>query len=400
MRPHPIFRYLALVILISMAGGRAWGATASEYSNAGYQYYKAKNFSQAILYFNGALNLEPNNTSALSGRANCYYYLGQYQAALADYQRIQLLVPSPQVSQFIQTLQEKITAAAPKAEPSAPAASSQVGVTFALAPKPASKFGFRFEPGMSFMSLTNFQTNGQTYQSETVAYLNSVDQKTAYSGHVPTATANLGLEAVYKLSPNLELSLPLGFIPVGTADDNFAAPDLGEIFSDSFQISVFMVGLSVRYLIGTGDFQPFVSAGPLLVPISISYTSNLTNANGVYTGSGSFSSMGFGGQAQLGLDWHIGETFVLSPFAGFQVVTASGFTSSNFSNSGNGVNVAGQNAQLEMVPTAYGSNLLAVSNGYVAQSPAGVSLPAPSGAKPLTVDLSGVNVGLHLSAFF
>lgn len=96
---------LAWYLLFSLS---AHAYTAADYVNAGQQFYQARNYQQALQYFNAAVQKDPNNAAALQGRANYYYAQGQYQQALSDNQRAQLLQTSPQLASFIQTLQAKV----------------------------------------------------------------------------------------------------------------------------------------------------------------------------------------------------------------------------------------------------------------------------------------------------
>jgi tetratricopeptide (TPR) repeat protein len=82
---------------------------ALEDYNAGLKLYLAKNYTQAIPYFDAALNLEPDNTAALLARADCYYSLEKYQQALSDYEKVQAIQPqNTHVAQSIETLRAKI----------------------------------------------------------------------------------------------------------------------------------------------------------------------------------------------------------------------------------------------------------------------------------------------------
>jgi tetratricopeptide (TPR) repeat protein len=101
------FLVICFLLCLSQFGSRASAATATDYYNAGLQLYNAKNYDQAIKYFSAAIQLDPNNLASLQGLANCYYIQGQYSQALADYQKVQTLSPSPQLSALIQSIQTK-----------------------------------------------------------------------------------------------------------------------------------------------------------------------------------------------------------------------------------------------------------------------------------------------------
>ena len=120
-----IIKGFSLAVFVWMGSrSAALSYTATDYNNAGLQLYNSKSYDQAIQYFSAALSLDPNNTTALQGRANCYYSQGQYSQALADYQKVQALNPSDaQLSQFVQALQAKVgSAPRPGRPPRLPAA--------------------------------------------------------------------------------------------------------------------------------------------------------------------------------------------------------------------------------------------------------------------------------------
>src|ERR1700722_15479571 len=118
-----LFFMVAFVFLSSFSSNAA-AYTATDYYNAGLQLYNAKNYDQARQYFEAAVNLDPTNTAALTGAANCYYVQGDDAQALVDYQKLQAMDPNnSQWPALIQQLQAKTASASP-ATPGSPAAPS------------------------------------------------------------------------------------------------------------------------------------------------------------------------------------------------------------------------------------------------------------------------------------
>jgi hypothetical protein len=118
-----------------------------------------------------------------------------------------------------------------------------------------------------------------------------------------------------------------------------------------------------------------------LTPISINY-SHVVNDVPV---NGNFSSWGFGGQAQVGVDFHMsGISF--GPLITFQAISANNFSGDVVDNSNN----TDQNGTLYTLPNGQWPSIVPVTGGQ----------SAPSGAKPTNVDLSGIVPGIHLSMFF
>jgi formylglycine-generating enzyme required for sulfatase activity len=98
-----------LLILTFCVVSAVYAVTAKEYYDAGLKLYSNKDYQKAVQYFDAVIQLEPDNSAALLGRANCYYSMGQYQDALTNYKKVAVLQPqNAQVTQLIETLQTKI----------------------------------------------------------------------------------------------------------------------------------------------------------------------------------------------------------------------------------------------------------------------------------------------------
>ena len=485
MKLFPRFRRLYIVVLFLALSQAAQGYTVADYYQAGLQLFNAKDYVKAVQYFSAALSLDPNNTASLQGRANCYYSLGQYQDALNDYEKVQAIAPSPQLSQFIQAVQAKVGPASPasggtalpaaapgesfnqgvalyqqrqyaaavpdfqkavqenpadanasyylgasylglgdmkyaalnlelsnKKQPNPSveayvtqlkarmtpedqqwvdaqvAASSSASASGISSPKKLKNFGIRFEPAIALVSLADFDTNAGTLKTE-LTQLQSSDPTITYQGIVPQGGPDIGVEPVLSLGNNLEIGLPLAFFPVGTASDAVSNASGSYAFNDSFAISAFSAGLNLRYILKMGDFQPFFAVGGLIEPISIDWTFNQTSGSDVETATGSFSGMAVGGQVQLGLDWHLGDTFAISPFAGYQFASANLFTGKAKAVQ-NGTEKV-YNGQLELQKV--GENEYAIFFDSSDFNP-------PAGSRPLQMDLSGIKAGVMISAFF
>ena len=484
MKGGKLYFGLWLVLLLSAGWvSRAQAYTAADYYKAGLQFYTAKNYTQAIQYFGAAIGMDPNNTSSFLVRANCYYYLGQYPQALADYQRVQALQPNDKIAALIPVLQAKINAspALPPLSSPAPTASSfdqglafykqkqylnalpmfqqavrenprdarayyYLGVTQAMTgdlkdaavnltlydkkqPNPSienyitniksrlspedqqwvdsqaeasanvasagvsgpaapKNFGIRLEPALLLAALGDFNTDAQTSQKAVVQQQQS-DPSLGYSSIIPVGYIGGGLEPAVALDPDFEIGLPFTIHPIGTVMDSSQDAN-GYSNVTSYNLSAFSIGLDGRYFISLGKgFQIFAAAGPLLVPVSISYTSTTTEPGLTSTQSGNFSSTAFGGQIQAGFDWHLGDTFVVSPMVGYQLMTADSFQGT-LTTAQTGAQTTSSPGQMEVIPTPNGNSIVVLAN----------NLTFPAGSRPLQVDLSGLKAGLQISVYF
>src|SRR5581483_3502820 len=155
----------AMGIILSLSAAKAAAYTAGDYYSAGLQLYNAKNYPLAAQYFTAAINLEPVNTSALMGRANCYYAQGQYSEALSDYQKVQTLLPSEPVAKMIQYLQGKVGL---PALPGDNAAASPVtsGQRSAKPEEPKRRKGARVFAAFSSLNLSDFTASALAQEGE------------------------------------------------------------------------------------------------------------------------------------------------------------------------------------------------------------------------------------------
>ncbi len=381
------------------AGSTVPPAAPGESFNQGVALYQQKQYAAAVPALQKAARENPND-------ANAYYYLGASYLGLGDAKNAALNLaisnrkqPNPSVEAYVTQLKARLTPEDQQWMDGQLAASTAAGAAGVSGPKANKNLGIRLEPGLTLLTLTDFTSNAESQSIRGEALRNS-DPSITYNGVVPTGCLNVRLEPVLKLSPNFELGLPIGMMPVGTASET-TQNDSGFTMTDSYNISAFTVGVNARYLLGAGDIQPFIAGGILVAPISIDYLGTFgfpTDPNNYDSAKGTFMGMAFGGQAQLGLDWHLGDMFCVSPFVGYQVASAGDFSAD--------VQGGGGKAQLSVVPTADGNLITPVAGGkfvmHVIDSKT-VYFPGddvPAGTKPLSVDLGGVTAGVQISAFF
>jgi hypothetical protein len=186
---------------------------------------------------------------------------------------------------------------------------------------------------------------------------------------------NVGVEPFLRISPNLEIGLPISYGAVGSAAETISSSSWSQDYNIS--VTAISIGLNVRYLFGQEPMQFFVAGGPLVVPMMMSYTSS-TGSPASAGGMG----FGFGGQIQVGMDYHLNDTFVVGPVVGYQLASASSFTGT----------AKGQTGEVYIYTSPSAAQWPIIFSGT-----AGTNY---SGAKPLQVDLSGPQIGLYISALF
>jgi tetratricopeptide (TPR) repeat protein len=390
----------------SIAAPPAPGAPTGDSFAQGVALFQQQQYAQAVPLFQKATQENPNDSKA-------YYYLGVAQIQSGDMKDAAVALglsnkinPNPSVAAYVDRVKGRLSPEDQQWVDNQIASGNAGGTQSASASK-SKTFGIRLEPALVMLSLADFTTNAESQKNEALQ-IQPNDPSISYNGAVPTGAARVGAEPVLKLSPNFEIGVPWAIIPVGTASDALQDSN-GVTITDSYNISAIAIGLNVRYLFGSGSFQPYIAGGPLVVPINIGYSAAATTPSPdptfpSYTSSGNFTGVAVGGQASLGLDWHLGDTFVVTPFAGYQFASANSFQATVNSNSGAS---SGQTATLEVIPTSFGSVITPVSNGKLIlpvangnQVPLQVGSDAPAGSRPLEMDLSGPFGGIQLSAFF
>ncbi len=407
--------------------------------------YKAGDYLKASKLFTADLARNPNHVSALRNRAHCYYYLNRLSECLADYRKAQALQPSPVITQFVQSIQKTpasqgVTVAAalstdvpapsatpsdslpnsdtplaevsatdvptPSATPSVsspnssmpltgasttdngalptPAVPSQDNGALSAVPsvervKPDTVFGLRVYTQCVLLNLADFVTGINT-SAAYAQQAHQTDSTTTFSANYPVNGFNVVLEPTYRLDSHWEIGLPLSAFYSNSVSiiqySQSQGPD-----DATYAISAFGAGLNLRYFLESGDLTFEFAGGPLIEPMTLQYTG--VNTQGTVTGS--TSAVGFGGQIQAGVDWHIAKGWSIGPLVGYQVVSAS-----SFHGTVSGIGSSSTTGTWTMVPTSLGEAISLLPDGTT----------APSGSRPLTVDLSGFTFGLQAAVDF
>lgn len=88
-RTYELAIYSVLVLMILMVSGCATnpGESSKNYNAMGYEYHKKGQYDKAIIWYNRALEVNPQNVEAYVNRGNSYATKGQYNLAIADYNK-------------------------------------------------------------------------------------------------------------------------------------------------------------------------------------------------------------------------------------------------------------------------------------------------------------------------
>lgn len=359
-----------------MAGGDVTSGDYPRFFEKGKADFQNRQYSAAAKDFEKALQKKHTDY-------DLFYYMGITYKSLGDLKNATLALglanqikPNRQTSTYIKSLRLKLSQDDRDwVDEELSAAANGKVIHLHTRPANATDYALRLEGGATFPNLTDFTAetnNGTTY---TLAQNGTA----SYNASVPNVAAYIGFEPVVNLEQDIELGFVVAALPVGTVSEQYSQG--GITTTNSFAITGYVLGLNLRWLMGEGPVKFFIAAGPLLTPISINY-SHVVNDVPI---NGNFSSLGFGGQVQVGVDFHV-SGIAFGPLITFQAISANNFSGDVVDNSNN---------------TDLNGTLYTLSNGqWPSIVPVTGGQSAPSGAKPTNVDLSGIVPGIHLSMFF
>jgi tetratricopeptide (TPR) repeat protein len=356
------------------------GGNAGDYSGLfekGKLEFQSKQYPAAARDFEKAL--QKNHSDY-----NLFYYLGLTYKVLGDMKNATLALglanqmkSTPQLSSYVKAFRLKLSQDDRDwVDQQLSAAAGGKEINLHHRPADATDYAVRLWGGMAFPNLTDFTAeanNGTTYAL-------AQNGTASYNASEPNGSAYLGFEPVVNLENDIELGFIVAVEPVGTFNEQYSQN--GSTTTNSYTITAYELGLDLRWLIGEGPVKFFIAGGPLLVPISINYNSTV---NDVPT-TGNFSSWGFGGQLQLGVDFHVLGNISFGPVVTIQAMGANNFTGDLINNSNN-LDVG---AALYTLPNGQWPSIQPIPTGQT----------APAGSNPTNVDLSGIVPGFHLSMFF
>ena len=267
---------------------------------------------------------------------------------------------------------------------------------------PFRKVGFEILPAFASISLEDFKTYAEDQQARTLQ-VQQTDPSASFDGKVPSGFLQFGFGPVLRLSQSFELGLNYSLLPVGSATYAFqdmAGTAAENDINETDKISGSRIGLDAKVVLGHGKVHPFLGFGLGVMPVKVSDTWNASYSGGALTSKfqGDFSSTAVGFNLNLGVDFSLGKTFVLSPVVGYRVASATNFKGSASQSNSSGVGGASGSGQLVMSPDpGYGTKAAFQPDDLAAW---GYTASDFSGSSPLKVNLGGIQLGVMLSAFF
>jgi tetratricopeptide (TPR) repeat protein len=466
----------AITILIIAASStvevRAQGTSADQYVAAGQQLLKANNYTQAAQYYLAAAKLDPDNGAAYQGLGNCYYMAGRKSDALVYYQKALTLQPgNTQLAQFTQNLQSQLnsSAAAPGSMGMAVDPLAQGSSLFQqkqyMAAIPYFQRAAQQNPNdyraFYYLGYSYYMTNNgrmsalyfavanekqpnasiQAYANQVNARLSPDDQQwvstqlSQYSnspamvsskaasadsqvqfgfnfsgdgnyifsdpsqiangataagnisinGTTSNILAGIGVEPYLQFGKGFELDFGATYIPIGGTlaytwlDQNqYSSTSTGTAiygYQDSFDSSMVMASLGFKILLPDNDIEGYLALGADIAPVSTTFSKLPTDSTGTTIVGSSDLSSGTYTTVAVGGYAKLGVDFFLSKTMSLgPFVGVQVLSATNFKSGSNSLLVNGANGDVGNTTTFTGT----------------------SGTVPLTLDYSNVNFGMNL----
>jgi hypothetical protein len=249
---------------------------------------------------------------------------------------------------------------------------------------------FKFQAGLDFGGFKDFVTDAASRNSYDAATQHTTPSFQSSQTH-PTGYQEFSVEKTSKIIPLfdiklpsfMELGLPLSIFPA----DNYTLTTSFNNFNDKIVLGIlgFGLGLNARFFFDVGPCHLFISGGPVLAPVLLTYNETQTSAGNTGELTGDAWSVPLGGQGQVGVDWHLDDGFVVSVFGGYRSLVASNFETALI---GSGA-LTGFAGQFDMTSTSYGSMM-----GFGPQN------MTTSTQRPLNVDLTAISMGFQVSLYY
>jgi len=273
----------------------------------------------------------------------------------------------------------------------------QLGPPFS-APFHPMGIGIRFEPTYQFVSLKDFNNFNKELQT-TAAQAGGSDPGLSLILNTPPGGLSIELNPYVQVSDDMELGLTFGTLFVGQMDASYTSNNNPNGGDGAISYSVIAVGLSLRsemVRLYRNKVKFFFEADPSYYITGVNVansevTSTTPDANFDFPlVTGNFTSSGVGARFKLGVDWKPVPNSVVSGFIGYQMAQIQGFGGAGIASGGYSGTAAGAQVsmpgQLMTLQGANGTRIIFVPTGTVVP-----------GASPLTLDLSGVILGIDMT---
>jgi tetratricopeptide (TPR) repeat protein len=349
-----------------------------------------KKYKEAIPILKEIEQYEGTNLKAFYDLGYCYYATGDKPMAAINFAYYVNKTNDSAVTALVDKMRGQLT----EDERDWLDGQVQLGPPFS-APFHPMGIGIRFEPTYQFVSLKDFNNFNTELQTK-AGQAGSSDPGLSLILNTPPGGLSIELNPYVQVSDDMELGLTFGTLFIGQMDASYTSNNNPNGGDGAISYSVLAVGLSLRsemVRLYRNKVKFFFEADPSYYMTGVNVAnSEVTNATpdtnfDFPMVTGNFTGSGVGARFKLGVDWKPVPNSVVSGFIGYQMAQIQGFGGSGQvpdpNNPGNSIGATGQLMTLQSVT---GTKIIFV--------PTGTIVP---GASPLTLDLSGVILGIDMT---
>jgi len=356
---------------------------------------KDKKYKQAIPILKEIEQYEKGNLKAFYDLGYCYFATGDKSMAVVNFAYYESKTNDKAVTALVEQMRSQLT------EDDRDWLDAQVQLGPPFFPSfHSSGVGIRFEPTFQFTSLKDFNNFNTMLENGAAAAQNDPNEA-GYSLISNTTPGGLSIELnpYVQISEDLEVGLTFGTLFLGQMAASYTTNNDPNGDSGDISFQVLALGLSFRsemVRLYKNKVKFFIEADPSY------YMTNVNTANSQVENAnpdpyflfplvtGNFSGSGVGARFKLGVDWKPIPNSVVSGFLGYQMVQIQGFGGSGSASGGYSGQPQGtptsMPGQLETFQGPYGEQIIFVPTGKFV-----------TGASPLTLDLSGIILGVDMT---
>ncbi len=321
---------------VQSLGGQAPAASAGAAAPAGganplaqgTALFQQKQYTQAISYFQQAIQQNPNDYRPYYYAGYSYYMTRDNKNAALYFAVANQKQPNASIKAYADRIRAGLTPDDQRWVDDQVGKLSQGGV---VAQGPAEK---ETGPGVHILIGGGFLVPSPQQILDAATAAKSV----GLSGTTPDAFIIGGAEGFYKFSPNLEADFGFSISPVGILTvneifyDHFDKPATGVspapvTAAYTYNTSMITPSFGLRYTFGDPKMKFYIGGSADISLISLNFSKSDGGSASIggttFKSSGSYSTMGIGGHVLLGVDLPMGQGLSVGSYLGYRFMNAT-----------------------------------------------------------------------------
>jgi hypothetical protein len=307
----------------------AWGITATEYKEEGTALFNAGQYPKALVYFNNAVQADPQDWESYEDLGDAYYKLNDVPSALGAYQHsLQLHPDNPTLQTLVDNLQPSGTS---DGDSNDTTQDSQVGMATPLpTPTPPvfkdglasmnhSRYWTRVGFGYDYAGLGDLSDSADTFNNGNFNPGNAIPGSLAYTGSATAGHDNFGVNIEVGLLLNPYMGLAGSFQMIFSTYTANISYDTGD--SESLTLNTVLIPFTLDYYLFLPESfgRTFVSIGTgfYFADMGVDQTTTSNNFFGTDNGNMGGGSNEWTGDligGGVGFQWGIGQQVQINSF--------------------------------------------------------------------------------------